>query len=99
MKNKICHCENVEFGNYDNQITMRLKFEDKLVCIDTCIATEIGYLWHKGIKTLNSCCGHRKLPATVIVDEASIEQMKKLGYKNANIKCASPELTFQLGIL
>lgn len=75
-----CHCENIEFGTYDNQVIMRHP-GGKLVGIDTCIATEIGWLWHQGINTLNSCCGHKKLLPTVIVHSDDYEKMDNLGYK------------------
>lgn len=75
-----CHCVNVEFGSYDNQVVMRHP-SGKLVCIDTCIATEIGWLWHQGINTINSCCGHRKIAPSVIVDEKDYDKMDNLGYK------------------
>ena len=76
----ICHCNNVDFGTYENQVVMRHP-SGKLVGIDTCIATEIGWLWHKGVNTLNSCCGHKKLPATVIVHPDDYDKMDELGYK------------------
>ena len=75
-----CHCENIKFGTYDNVVTMRHP-SGKLVCIDTCIATEIGWLWHQGINTINSCCGHKKIPSTVIVDKKDYDKMDDLGYK------------------
>lgn len=75
-----CHCKNIEFGTYDNQVVMKHP-SGKLVGIDTCIATEIGWLWHQGINTLNSCCGHKKLPSTVIVHSDDYEKMDNLGYK------------------
>ena len=74
-----CHCVNVEFGSYDNQVVMKHP-SGKLVCIDTCIASEIGYLWHKGINTLNSCCGHQKLLPEVIVSKEDYDLMDKMGY-------------------
>lgn len=80
-----CHCRGVEFGTFTNQVLMKYNnsLDDKLVSIDTCIATEIGYLWHNGVKTLNSCCGHGKGEPSVIVDDDknSWEIMEKLGYK------------------
>lgn len=75
-----CHCKNIEFGTYDNQVVMKHP-SGKLVGIDTCIATEIGWLWHQGINTLNSCCGHKKLLPTVIVHSDDYEKMDNLGYK------------------
>lgn len=78
-----CHCVDVEFGTYDNQVVMEHPVSGKLVGIDTCIATEIGWLWHQEINTLNSCCGHGKIPPTVIVDKKDYGKMDDLGYEFA----------------
>jgi len=80
-----CHCKDVEVGSYDNQVSMLMPFEqehrdDHWVCIDTCVATEIGWLWHQGVKTINSCCGHNKYRAWVIVDPKHHIKMIGLGY-------------------
>ena len=77
----MCHCVDVEFGSYKNTVSMKTP-EGKWVCIDTCLATEIGWLWHKGIKTLNSCCGHNKIHGSIVVDPTSISAMEALGYKH-----------------
>ena len=82
-----CHCNDVEFQSYDNQVVMKAPFDlnhrdDHLVSIDTCIATEIGYLWNNGIKTLNSCCGHQKVDASAIIDPGSYDAIEELGYKD-----------------
>jgi hypothetical protein len=80
-----CFCKDVDFGSYDHQVSMKcplIERNDGWVCIDVCIATEIAELWHKGIKTLNSCCGHQKLQPTVIVDEKDEPKMIELGYKS-----------------
>ena len=95
MKKQICHCENVDFGTYKNTVSMKT-LSGKWVSIDTCIATEIGYLWHQGVETLNSCCGHKKIPPGVVVSTQSIEKMKKLGYKTTDLNVAMPENTFSL---
>lgn len=81
-----CHCVNVAMGSYDNTVDMRTPFDlphrdDRWVVIDTCIATEIGWLWHQGVVTLNSCCGHQKIPGSVIVAEESYALMDHLGYE------------------
>lgn len=81
-----CHCKDVEFQSYDNQVSMKTPFalehrDDHWVSIDTCIATEIGYLWNNGIETWNSCCGHQKIDATAIINPKSYEAIEALGYK------------------
>ena len=102
----MCHCKDIDFGTYANTVTMLVPFDiysilgkkkpTNHVCIDTCIATEIGFLWHQGVKTLNSCCGHNKVEPSVIVTDDSIERMKELGYIETKEQCAMPANTFVL---
>jgi len=83
-----CRCANVEFGSYSNTLLMRLPFDlpemgkviGDPVCIDTCIAPDISVLWQEGVRTLNSCCGHQKLPPSVVVEGTSVRLMETLGY-------------------
>lgn len=78
-----CHCINVDVGTYDNQVSMKNPYGTHLdgwVSIDTCIATEIGWLWNQGIHTLNSCCGHKKFLGWVIVEEEFYQVMHDHGY-------------------
>ena len=77
-----CFCNDVEFQTYENTISMKAPFplpnrEDGWVGIDTCIATEIGWLWKNDIKTINSCCGHGKKHSWVIVNKESEPFMDK----------------------
>lgn len=92
-----CHCVDVDFGTYKNTVQMKAPFYVKgcdgkikahspWVCIDTCIATAIGFLWHQGIITLNSCCGHGKISASVIVDDDSVQDMIDMGYEFNTLK-------------
>lgn len=84
-----CFCHDVGFGEYSHQVVMRLPFDnvDMLgeakssdVCIDVCLASEIAELWHLGIMTTNSCCGHQKIRGTVIVAHEHEDRMRGLGY-------------------
>ena len=75
-----CHCIGVDFGTYEQTVSMKT-YDGKWVCIDLCIASEIAYLWHNGVKTLNSCCGHGKAMPSVIVDTDDYRKMDLLGYK------------------
>ena len=81
-----CFCEGVEFQTYAHVVGMKKPFDEgwdkEVVPIDVCIATEIGELWHKGVVTLNSCCGHGKVRSSVVVDKASDKRMRKLGYSD-----------------
>lgn len=77
-----CFCDGVEFQTYNNTVGMKAPFsldhrDDGWVTIDTCIATEIGWLWKSGVKTLNSCCGHNKDHSWVIVSKDSEAFMDK----------------------
>ncbi len=80
-----CFCENIDFQTYGHSVRMKPPFKsgwesgDGCIPIDICIATEIAELWHKGIVTLGSCCGHGKKRASVIV--MSNKNLEALGYK------------------
>lgn len=76
-----CHCQGVNFGSYGNQVSMRHP-SGEWVCIDCCIATEIADLWHEGVNTLGSCCGHRKFAPNVVVAKESYQKMAELGYQS-----------------
>lgn len=96
----ICFCDNVDFGTYAHTVSMRTPFDlehrdDRWVTIDVCIATEIAELWHKGIKTLNSCCGHQKVRPSVIVDKSSYDDMDNLGYKYEMLENGRREYFFE----
>ncbi len=83
--NTMCNCEDVEFGTYANQASIKFPFYplssvDETVCVDNCILEEIKELWEKGIQTTNSCCGHNKLPGSIIVIHEHIDKMLELGY-------------------
>ena len=93
-----CFCEDINFQTYGHVVCMRPPFvcewektkvqngkTFKGVPIDVCIATEIAELWHRGVETLNSCCGHGKSQASVIVDEANLNKMKELGYSRHKV--------------
>ena len=75
----MCFCENIDFGSYDMQVSM--KFKDKWVCIDLCLATEIALIWKNWIKTIECCCGHNKLEWYIAVQEINIEKMREMWYK------------------
>jgi len=83
----MCNCKNIDCGSYERQTSMKHNFPTKRakggwVCVDTCLVQEIAELWHKGIKTLECCCGHNKRTSYVCVDKKHIKQMEELGYKH-----------------
>lgn len=76
----LCRCVNVSVGSYAHTVTMVDPFTFSAVDIDVCIATEIAELWHQGIRTMASCCGHGKHPASVSVLPEHDPRMPELGY-------------------
>lgn len=91
----MCQCVDIDFGTYANTVSMKTP-NAILVDIDTCIASEIGYLWHHGITTLGSCCGHNKLPPSVVVTKKDIPRMLSLSYVPVSFQCVFPQRTFTL---
>jgi hypothetical protein len=88
----MCDCENVDFGDYDNMIAVRLPWkkdtdERNVAGLDPCIAIEIIRLWNKGIVTKASCCGHNIIDGSIIVPEKFISQMESLGYEKYENSC------------
>lgn len=75
MRKCNCHSYNGQFGNIPEVIVtvpeqlFTMPDGRKTVCIDACIVKEVLELWTGGFPTLNSCCGHGKLPPSLIVQE------------------------------
>jgi len=92
----MCECRNVDIGSYENQVTVLYPFSTKRypdrftkkVGIDKCILPEILYLWSKGIKTTESCCGHNKRAGYIAVEEVYAPLMKVLGYER-DMSCSN----------
>lgn len=87
----MCNCKDIEIGSYDRQTSMKHPFETKRgnngwVCVDTCLVQEVAELWHLGIKTLESCCGHNKVDGYIAVENDDVEKMIELGYKPTDRK-------------
>jgi hypothetical protein len=80
-----CQCgPDVPMGSYLSQVAMLTPWGNPhpmMVGIDACLATEIAWLWVKGIRTVASCCGHNRAPAIVSVESRFHEDMLRLGYK------------------
>ena len=72
-------CHNVDFGTYQNAVAIKAPWGD-LVTIDICMIPEIKWLWDKGIRTTNSCCGHDRTDGFIAVSEDCKKQMDELGY-------------------
>lgn len=48
--------------------------------VDKCIGREIEGLVKSGVITYGCCCGHGKYEPTCIIDESSLDLVKRLGY-------------------
>lgn len=52
------------------------------VCIDACIVDEVKALWKVGIITHGACCGHNRIPSSIILDDnvgpSVVEQAKDI---------------------
>lgn len=48
--------------------------------IDRCIAPEVLWLNYHGVRTAGSCCGHGKMPGSIIVEDGQRRAMLSLGY-------------------
>jgi len=74
----VCNCHSYNWDNPDSGKEQNVMLNPKeyfpfhgdeiSVCVDKCIAHVISHLWLNNIWTLNSCCGHNKLPASIIFD-------------------------------
>lgn len=56
-----------DFGEYGCQVPMAIG--GKRVDIDICIADIVAALNAGNIVTLASCCGHNKIPGTIILED------------------------------
>jgi len=79
-----CDCKGDEIGTYTKTIPIVNPFTNKIVDIDKCIVSQILGLWHKGIVTIESCCGHNKLDGYIAVEKQFEKQMLDLGFEPDN---------------
>ena len=56
-----------DFGTYDCQIPMPLR--GRRQDIDYCIADIVAALNAANIETVASCCGHSKIPASIVLED------------------------------
>lgn len=45
------------------------------VCVDACMADDIKALWKAGIVTHGACCGHSRIPASIVLDDNITEDV------------------------
>lgn len=84
----MCNChsynrDNQDSGKEQNKILNPKDYfdfqgEEKLICVDACIAHVIEHLWKNKIWTLNSCCGHNNLDPSIIFDHNMSDEDAKL---------------------
>lgn len=77
-------CVDADLGSYRNQVAMyppeRLGLRGP-IGVDLCLASEIAGLWARGIRTVESCCGHGKQSGYIMVRSEDREAMESLGYE------------------
>lgn len=72
-------CHQVDFGTYKNSVGLMAPWGE-LVTVDICMIPEIKWLWNKGIKTIECCCGHGNELPYIAVTEGNRQTMEELGY-------------------
>lgn len=75
-----CACIDVPMGSYANQEVLALPWGGS-AGIDRCIVNEVRGLWARGIRTVESCCGHNITSGYIAVNEASRLAMEAAGYR------------------
>ena len=94
MKEALCkaryetQCKNSPIG--EHKCSVKIQFmpqsEQKPICVDTCLQTEIQTLIRQhGIWTIGSCCGHGVKQPFIQVAEHCVKKMIELGYKQLPI--------------
>lgn len=96
-------CKNSPIG--EHKCSVKIQFmpqsEQKTICVDTCLQTEIQTLIRRhGIWTVGSCCGHGVKQPFIQVADHCVKKMIELGYiqlpvdENGNGKnCFLPKTT------
>ena len=91
----MCNCIDIEVGTYKNTTVLpyhhtMFEYRDNRIkaglpgngiTVDTCLKSEILYLWRSGIRTHGCCCGHNKFGGYINIDEEDVPKAAKLGYK------------------
>jgi hypothetical protein len=81
LGDKMRQCKS-DFGTYE--CDEKLILNGKSVWVDGCLAEEIKELNNKGVRTVASCCGHKKIIPVITVDNDDLESrriMEQLGYQ------------------
>jgi hypothetical protein len=89
---KSCHGTKKDFGTYNNKEKLTIPYEwetskqSREIMVDSCMVTEIKWLWNNGIRTIECCCGHGVNNGYICVDDPFVEKMELLGYQNLKEK-------------
>lgn len=81
-------CKNSPIGGHKCSVEIQFmpQSEQKSICVDTCLQTEIRTLIEKhGICTIGSCCGHGVQQPFIQVTDHCVKKMIELGYKQLPI--------------
>lgn len=82
----MCLCKNTGRGDYDKTTRLEIPKELNLykerthISVDTCMVSEILYLWENGIGTYGCCCGHNTQLPMINIREEDLEKVKEMGY-------------------
>ena len=88
-----CICVNIGMGSTKNQTTIIPFWGGRPVGIDNCVLPDILALWRQGIRTIESCCGHKKNASGYIsVALKDVEKMKALGWREESPERKRPDI-------
>lgn len=75
----MCNCKsyNLEIGTVDEEI-LSPPFQDRTVCIDSCIKDLVLMVWSAGIITRGSCCGHNNSNPSLILDGITTDEQLEI---------------------
>lgn len=79
MNEPHCDCTPDIMGTYKSHISVITPWGET-VSVDACMVPELASLWRRGIRTIASCCGHKKACGFVAVKDADCATLDALGY-------------------
>lgn len=113
MKEALCkiryeiQCKNSPIGAHKCSVEIQPipQVEQKSICVDACLRTEIQTLVREyGICTIGSCCGHGVKQPFIQVTDHCVKKMIELGYKQLPIdeygngkNCFEPKTILHIG--
>lgn len=82
----MCLCKNIGRTNNDKMTRLEIPKELNLykektyISVDTCMVSEILYLWENNIGTYGCCCGHNSQLPMINIREEDLDKARGLGY-------------------